>query len=148
MYNKILVPLDESQRAEKIFPYVEALAQKFGSHLILLQVVEPVVSTFVAGGMTPYYYDTEMTTQLLEAAKTYLAGVQDKLLAHGLEVKTRVESGPVVQLILQVATQEDADLIALASHGRTGLARVFYGSVAAGILNQADRALLLIRAQE
>jgi nucleotide-binding universal stress UspA family protein len=46
-----------------------------------------------------------------------------------------------------VADREQADLIAMASHGRTGLARVFYGSVASGVLNQADRPLLLIRTQ-
>ncbi len=44
--------------------------------------------------------------------------------------------------------QEDADLIAIASHGRTGLAQVFYGSVAAGVLQRIDRPLLLIRAQD
>jgi nucleotide-binding universal stress UspA family protein len=50
--------------------------------------------------------------------------------------------------ILDVAAKENADLIALASHGRSGLARVFYGSVASAILQRADRPLLLIRAQE
>jgi nucleotide-binding universal stress UspA family protein len=49
---------------------------------------------------------------------------------------------------LELADQHNIDLIAMASHGRTGLARVFYGSVAAGILNRAERPLLVIRAQE
>jgi len=146
MYSKVLVPLDGSDRAEKIFTHVDEIAQKFGSQLVLLQVVEPIISTYVSTGMAPYY-DGEMTTQMLEAAKEYLASVQAKLQAKGVQVKTYVETGPIVQSILQVAEQENVDLIALASHGRTGLARVFYGSVAAGILNQADRALLLIRAQ-
>ncbi|MCB0137738.1 MAG: universal stress protein, partial [Caldilineaceae bacterium] len=57
-------------------------------------------------------------------------------------------SGPVVTAILDVAEREKADLIAMASHGRTGLSRVFYGSVAAGILHKADRPLLLIRASD
>ena len=47
-----------------------------------------------------------------------------------------------------MAARENADLIAMASHGRTGLGRVFYGSVAAGVLHRADRPLLLIRAQD
>ena len=51
-----------------------------------------------------------------------------------------------MNVIIDVAEREDADLIAMASHGHTGLARVFYGSVAAGVLNKADRPLLLIRA--
>ncbi|MCB0130889.1 MAG: universal stress protein, partial [Caldilineaceae bacterium] len=49
---------------------------------------------------------------------------------------------------LDVAERENADLVAMASHGRTGLARVFYGSVAAGLLHAADRPLLVVRAAE
>ncbi len=147
MYSTILVPLDASKRAETIFPHVEALAQKFGAQLVLLQVVEPLVATVDISGMAPYY-DPALMDRWLAEAKTYLDGLQSQLHARGIEAKTVVENGPVVFSILAVARRENADLIALASHGRTGLARVFYGSVAAGILNQADRPLLLIRAQE
>ena len=56
--------------------------------------------------------------------------------------------GPVVKEILDFAEEEKVDLIALSSHGRTGLSRLFYGSVAAGILHQVDRPLLVIRAQD
>ncbi len=146
MYNTILVPLDASKRAETILPHVEALAQKFGAKLVLLQVVEPVISTVDASGMVPYY-DVELVNRWMAEAKTYLAGVQAALHTRGIEAKTVVEDGSVVLSIVKVAQRENADLIALASHGRTGLARVFYGSVAAGILNQADRPLLIIRAQ-
>ena len=59
-----------------------------------------------------------------------------------------IKIGIPVTTILEMAEQENADLIAMASHGRTGLARVFYGSVTAGIMQQVDRPLLLIRAQE
>ena len=64
-----------------------------------------------------------------------------------MKAKSFVEQGPVVGTILNVAEREQVDLIAMASHGRTGLARVFYGSVAAGILQQVDRPLLLIRSE-
>lgn len=147
MYKTILVPLDGSQRAERILPHVEALAQKFGSRLVLLQIVEPVVAP-----MTPYgtatYYDGDLVTRAMEEAKRYLAGRQGELQAHGFATKCLVESGPIVAVILEVAAREQAELIEIASHGRSGLQRVFYGSVAAGLLNQADRPLLLIRAQE
>jgi hypothetical protein len=53
----------------------------------------------------------------------------------------------LAEAILDTADREGADLIALASHGRTGLSRVLYGSVAAGVLHRADRPLLLIRSQ-
>jgi nucleotide-binding universal stress UspA family protein len=83
----------------------------------------------------------------LREAKKYLATLQGTLREMNIEARTHVEYGPVVATILDVADQHNVDLIALASHGRTGLARVFYGSVAAGILNRADRPLLVIRAQ-
>jgi nucleotide-binding universal stress UspA family protein len=63
----------------------------------------------------------------------------------GLDAAICVEDGPVVETILRVAERYEAGLIAMASHGRTGLGRVFYGSVAAGVLHGADRPLLLVR---
>ena len=60
----------------------------------------------------------------------------------------RVEISFCDEHVQQLDFQEDADLIAMASHGRTGLARVFYGSVATGVLHKVDRPLLLIRAED
>lgn len=147
MYNTILVPLDGSQRAEKILPHVEALAQKFGSKLVLVQVVEPVAPLVSPYESLPFYTPFEVD-HMIEMAKAYLSDVQAKLVDKGIQAESCVENGPVVFSILSAATREQADLIALASHGRTGLARVFYGSTAAGMLNRTDRPLLLIRAQD
>jgi nucleotide-binding universal stress UspA family protein len=147
MYNTILLPLDGSERAERIFPHVEELAHKFAAKLLLVRVVEPILI-----GMSPYnnesYYIAEELERRTEEAKTYLAGLQAEFAKKAIQVQTYIEYGTVVATILEIAEREQADLIALSSHGRTGLARVFYGSVAAGILQRADRPLLLIRAQE
>ena len=147
MFQKILVPLDGSKRAERILPHVEALAGKFGAKLVLVSIVEPILS-----GVSPYgnggYYIAEELERRTAAANAYLANLQETLSAKQLDVKTLVEYGPPVMALQDIAEREKVDLIALASHGRTGLARVFYGSVAAGLLHQADRPLLLIRAQD
>ncbi len=145
MYQTILVPLDGSPRAESILPHAEALALKFGAKVILLQVVEPSVSIITPYDMVPYY-DPKEAERMLGEAKGYLAGKEGEFTAQGITVRSLVESGPVVTVILDVAAREHADLIAMASHGRTGLGRVFYGSVAAGVLHRADRPLLLVRA--
>jgi len=147
MYKKILVPLDGSKRAERILPYVEELATKFASHLVLLQVIEPSVVLAAPYDMG-HYYDITQIERLTEEAKGYLRCLQGEFLAKGIETETIVDNGPVVTCILEEAVRKDVDLIAMASHGRSGLARAFYGSVAAGMLHQADRPLLLIRAQE
>jgi nucleotide-binding universal stress UspA family protein len=59
-----------------------------------------------------------------------------------------VGHGSPVDAIIAAAEAETADLVAMASHGRTGLARAFYGSVAAGVLNRVDRPLLMVRSRE
>lgn len=145
MYKKILVPLDGSRRAEAILPHVIELADHLASTVLLLNVVEPIV-TNVSPYPTMISFDAEVFTRQTEWAKGYLADCAAELSDRGIHVETIVEHGPVVSSIVEVAKRHDADLIAIASHGRTGLARAFYGSVAAGLLNQADRPMLLIRA--
>lgn len=145
MYQRILAPLDGSKRAETIIPYVEDMALVRNSVIILLQVIEPGATMVTPYDMVPYY-DADLAEQWVEEAKQYLSVIGGALREKGLTVEFLVEQGPVVRTILDVAARENADLIAMASHGRSGLARVFYGSVAAGILHQADRPLLLVRA--
>ncbi|MBN2471872.1 MAG: universal stress protein [Anaerolineae bacterium] len=144
MYRTILVPLDGSERAEAILPHVEELARRYHAEVVLLQVIEPAynIPTIPATGID---FSQEIFEGWVTEAKAYLAGVESRLQEKGIEVRTRVESGPVVEAIIHVASNVQADLIAMASHGRTGMSRVFYGSVAAGILHRIDRPLLLIR---
>lgn len=146
MYKRILVPLDGSERAEAILPHVENIASCYQATVILLQIVEPsVIYT------SPYDTYPELSLdeaeQRAEQVEAYLEGVEKRLRSQGIETQRRAEYGPVVLTILDVAASEDINLIAMASHGRTGLARVFYGSVASGVLNRIDRPLLLVRAQ-
>lgn len=147
MYKTILVPLDGSKRAELILAHAESLASAFQAKVVLLQIVEPSVSIVTPYDMVPYY-DPKDAERMVEEAKGYLAGKEGELRAAGIDVKSCVENGPVVAGILEVAEREKADLIAMASHGRSGLGRVFYGSVAAGVLHKADRPLLLVRAED
>jgi nucleotide-binding universal stress UspA family protein len=144
MYKTILVPLDGSKRAEAILPHVEMLAHCCRAKVVFLQVVEPVYVATGLPGMS-LEWNQELTEQRAKEAATYLEAWQGEFREKGIEAAMRVEQGPVVGTILQVAGREAADLIAMASHGRSGLGRVFYGSVAAGLLQHADRPLLVIR---
>ncbi|MCC6453324.1 MAG: universal stress protein [Caldilineaceae bacterium] len=144
MYKTILVPLDGSKRAEQILPYIEAIASMRESTVILLQVVEAAALTVGPSNML-FYEEKDASNRALSSTKAYLEACADDLRARGIAAKYIVEYGIVVQRILEVAEREKAELIAMASHGRTGLARVFYGSVAAGVMQQTDRPLLLIR---
>jgi len=153
MYQTLLVPLDGSPRDESILAHVEDLAMKFKSKVIFLQVVEPPLQ-FV----NPSLYETSIQTDVIheylidfkrkkEEITAYLAGIQEGFQKKGIDTGIFVEQGMAVETIISVAQKENADLIAIASHGRTGLSRVFYGSVAAGIMQKIDRPILVIRAR-
>ncbi|MEM7347079.1 MAG: universal stress protein [Chloroflexota bacterium] len=144
MYQSILVPLDRSERAEAILPHVEELARRFESSIIFMGVVEPEL--ILATGESPYSrFDETAMRRLLDDMKHYLDSLVLEFRAKGITAKVDFSQGIVVEKIIEVAEKEDVDLIAMASHGRTGLPRVFYGSVAAGVLHRVDRPLLLIR---
>lgn len=146
MYKKILVPLDGSKRAETILPHVENLAQCYQAKVIFLQVVELPRRPMRYDAFYEVLTREEMERWTQEAEK-YLAALQIKFREKGIDTQTRVGHGHVVDEIIHTAEQEKVELIAMSSHGRTGLPRVFYGSVAAGVLHRVDRPLLLIRAE-
>ena len=148
MYKKILVPLDGSHRAEAILPHVEELAHCYEAEVIFLQVIEPVhYYADTHGYIADVSIDAIGRETQIEDARSYLDGLCGELREKRIHGKSLIEEGPVVSTIIRVAEHEGADLIAMASHGRSGLSRVFYGSVAAGVLHQVDRPLLLIRAK-
>jgi len=149
MYKKILVPVDGSKRAEAILPHVEELAHCFDAQIVFLKVAEPIrVYATVQGYMPDIESVRQQHETFVRRTKTYLTGLEREFREKEISAKSIVEEGPTVDAIIQVAEREDIDLIAMASHGRTGLAHVFYGSVAAGVLHRIDRPLLHIRADD
>jgi nucleotide-binding universal stress UspA family protein len=150
MYKKILVPLDGSKRAEAILPHVEELAHKFNAEIFLFHVIEHHFPFASPHGFN--YYDIEKISHEanLKEAKDYLVGLAGEFREKSIKVKWFIEERPipVTQSILMAADRYGVDLIALASHGRSALSRVFYGSVAASLLHLVDRPLLLVRSNE
>ena len=145
MYYKILVPLDGSKRADRILPHVEELAKRYKAKVIFLQAVEYKTNTTPEGAFINV--SEQELDQAKKQAETHLKGIQGEFRGKNIESRTHVIYGPVVEKIVSMAAQEGVDLIALASHGRSGLSRVFYGSVAAGLLHRVDRPLLIIRSR-
>ena len=142
MYQTILVPLDGSKRAESILSHVEKLALCYSAKVVFMTVVRPPKLIGYSSELTQFQQELE---QMIANAENYLNGLQSEFRVNGIGTRTRVVHGPVVKEILLAAERENVDLIAISSHGKGGLSRLFYGSVAAGILNRADRPLLLVR---
>jgi nucleotide-binding universal stress UspA family protein len=146
MYQTILVPLDGSKRAEAILPHMEQLAGRCEAKVVFFQVVEPIPLAVGAGDAYGVLQQHQLEEKTKEA-EAYLASLRGEFREKGIEARTHVAHGPVVEGIINAAEREGADLIAIASHGRTGLSRVFYGSVAAGVLHRIDRPLLIVRSE-
>ncbi len=147
MYEKILVPLDGSPRAERILVYVEELAHAFKSKIYFLQIIHPEFLDASVHGYPAMIY-RELLEEMRQEAENYLTVVQGKFREKGIDSEIIVEQGSSVNGIITIAEQENVDLIGMASHGRSALTRFFYGSVASGVLNRANRPVLMIRADD
>ena len=145
MYQKILVPLDGSKRAEKILPHVADLAKKYQARVLLLTVNEYRAAFSIEGSFAEFNSE-DFEAQMTET-KVYLEKLAADLFKKKIACEVHVKSGTAVDAIISTAEKEKADLIAMTSHGRGGLARVFYGSVAAAVLNRVDRPLLIVRSR-
>jgi nucleotide-binding universal stress UspA family protein len=147
MYQNILVTLDGSPLAEQALPHAVELAKKFDANLHIVRVVVPIALI----APTPTEYDISETYRraCLREAHDYL---QNFNIKYGGELKNpihvQVLEGVVVDCVLEYADEQHIDMIVMATHGRSGIGRWFYGSVAERVLRAARVPVALIRAQE
>jgi nucleotide-binding universal stress UspA family protein len=136
-YEKILVPLDGSECAENILSTVEKLATDLKVSIALLRVA--YAHTFP--GVDP----TEAEVKVVREAEEYLQGIEKGLQAKGFRVESHVRYGDEAGEILDHAAQKDIDLIAMSTHGRSGVKRWLLGSVAEKLLSHATKPIFLVR---
>lgn len=139
MIETILVPLDGSELAEQVLPYAKMLASKTEAELVLLSAVVPV-QTWLGASSTRARWKEEAAK-----ATSYLESVRQQISAAG-KVRTKVMWGTAADCIRDTADTEGADLIAMTTHGRSGLPRLVMGSVAGEVLHTARQPVLLVRA--
>jgi nucleotide-binding universal stress UspA family protein len=146
MLTRILVPLDGSEQSEQIIGFCSPLAKAAGSAVTLLHVIDPnMVSFYGLADLLPTGPD--LVANERNQALAYLHGVQTRLSDLGLDVEIHVMLGVPAEAIVSYAQERGAGLIAMSTHGRSGVARWALGSVADRVLHTAATPLLLYKPQ-
>jgi nucleotide-binding universal stress UspA family protein len=146
MFKRILVTLDGSFLSERALQPTFELAEKFQAQITLLRVIVADTLVLATAGSGPQYLHLSDTREANERAEceAYLQTICAQWQATGVPQATRVAAGAAPEIIVQVAEQCDAELIVMSTHGRSGLNRFLYGSVAEAVLRGTKLPLLLI----
>jgi nucleotide-binding universal stress UspA family protein len=148
-YQRILVPLDGSEMAEQVLPYVKALIEPNRTTLFLISVLVTDVGERTVTLLTSYPPGLQLATTARHHAemqlRTYLRGMASRLRTHGAIVHTAIRYGAPADEILRYAADVNANLISMTTHGLSGLSRWVYGNVAGQVLHRAQSPVLLVR---
>ncbi len=144
MFQRILIPLDGSTRAERAIPIAARLARASSGAVILVRVVSK------SSGFWPSVAQRSALAQQVPAAdfaeaERYLADIASASDLEGIPIERVIRLGPTVSTILAVADTARADLIVLCSHGYTSLTRRMMGSAAENLSREATIPVLVLR---
>ncbi len=147
MYQHIMAPLDGSELAECVLPHVETLAHGCNvKKVTLVRVIEPL---HMYGG-TESRFSPEDRQQLEEdavkIAKDYLDQIVKRLADSGIKARSEILYGHVAEKLIDYATENEVDIIVIATHGRSGISRWVWGSVTDRLLRASCVPVLMVRA--
>lgn len=137
MTRKILIPLDGSATAEGILPPLRRLMGHDETEVVLLHAITMVP---IADG-----YHAGLLQQIREGAERHILETVSRLEKAGVRTRAILRDGPPAETILEVAREEGVSLIAMATHGRSGLSRWVFGSVTEKVLRASPVPLLVVR---
>ncbi|MFC1871788.1 universal stress protein [Chloroflexota bacterium] len=155
MYQKIMVPLDGSELAECVLPHVEFMAKKCQvSEITFVRVVEPVhypIGMVSDGWSVLTAEEAKRTREEVHAynraaAEDYLSQLLSRLDYDGVSLRFEVIDGKAADSLVGFAENNKTDLIIIATHGRSGVSRWVWGSVAERVLRSASMPVLMVRA--
>jgi nucleotide-binding universal stress UspA family protein len=149
-YERLIVPLDGSTFAEAALPLATELAATIGAELVLLRVIfPPQEARYGENGRVLSYIDQELES-LQTDANRYLAQIERRIREQYPTVRTMIDVrlGLPVDGIVSASERAGATMVVMATHGRTGLSRLFLGSVAGAVLRTGEVPLLLIRPRQ
>ncbi len=142
---KILLTLDGSKDSEAAIPYVEELALGIGAEVVLIHVIEPSYSFYAVGGFKYQGYSEKKKKSMKAFYDNYLGGIAARFANKGIDASHRVLFGDVTEAIVNFADETCADLVAMTTHGRSGVKRWALGSTTDRILQIGNTSLFLVR---
>jgi len=153
MFERILVPLDGSKVGEAAIPVIKQLLTKRASgskvDIHLLAVITLLRHWVVVGeASAPVSYTEEELALIKDRVENYLETAGESITGSGVTIKKLVTSGNAAEEILKAAGEFDVDLIAMSTHGRSGLRRMAFGSITDKVLRGANVPVLMVRAPE
>jgi len=145
LFEKILVPLDGSKMSEVVLPYVKEIASQMKSEIILLWVLEQGQHVRTIGGIDHIAYTDQQVEEMRQEAVAYLNEINQKLAKDGFTVRTVVKTGDAAREIIDTTLQENVNIVAMSSHGKSAAVKWVLGSVSNKILQAGKKPLLLVR---
>jgi nucleotide-binding universal stress UspA family protein len=139
-HKRVLVPLDGSRAGEAVMKLLMEIAGPLDMTIMLLHVLEPISAPVMDGSVV--LDDLEARRR---EAEEYLAPIAAALRSRGVDTSWAIRHGRAADEILSAASESGADMIAMATHGRTGLGRLLFGSVAEAVLRHASVPVFMIR---
>ncbi|MGB3713028.1 MAG: universal stress protein [Candidatus Promineifilaceae bacterium] len=140
-FKKILVPLDGSELAERALAPALALAEAMSAKLFFIRVAIPLTLN-----LDPKFYQ-RIIEERKDGAKRYLRSIQSRFSSTLVDIETQVIVGRGARSIINFAQEKEIELIVMSSHGRSGVNRWIYGSVADKVLHNAPCAKAIIHPQ-
>jgi nucleotide-binding universal stress UspA family protein len=139
---KILFPIDFASNFETLVPWVETFAAKFDATVYVLFVAQDLAH--FASFYVPHGNIEEFQQQAIDSAKKRMAALVDEFSKKFSKLETRVELGAPAEKILAFAQNEKIDMIVMGAHGRAGLERAIFGSVANKVIKSAPCPVLAV----
>lgn len=143
---RILAPTDFSPAAESALRWAAMLGEVFKAEVILLHVLDLTLGALA--GLSPELAAFPAVEELAERVRAETAEQMSRLAKRYPEARTLIREGSPRPVILDVAAEERVDLIVMGTHGRTGLAHVFFGSVAEHVVRHSNIPVLTVRQED
>ncbi len=141
MYKTILVPIENSEADRTILDHVESLARMTGARVIVMHVAD--------GWAARHFDELELReSEEMKEDRAYLARVRGELQQQGLEVEALLRMGDPAKEICRAAEELGVDLVAMATHGHTGVSDVIHGQTANYVRHRVKMPVLLLKKRQ